>query len=180
MSADSTIVNKYAKAAFAIAKKNKLEDIFVSDIDKICQTITPLIKELSNPAISKKKLQEVITESANKLNINAKVIDFLVNVTNSRRINILDKILAEIESLVKADKNIIQVEVTSSRKLTQNNIAEIKNLLEKKYNNSKVEISEEVKKEIIGGIIIKIGSLIIDSSIKNQLSSIYAECKSAI
>ncbi len=180
MSADSTIVNKYAKAAFAIAKKNKLEDIFVSDIDKICQTITPLIKELSNPAISKKKLQEVITESANKLNINAKVIDFLVNVTNSRRINILDKILAEIEALVKADKNIIQVEVTSSRKLTQNNIAEIKNLLEKKYNNSKVEISEEVKKEIIGGIIIKIGSLIIDSSIKNQLSSIYAECKSAI
>lgn len=180
MSNSSIIVDKYAKAAFGLAKKANITEIFVRDFATFCQNIENSIKEITNPTISKSQLELIVRDICKKLSLNSNLEDFLVKLAQSRRLGVAGKIQKKLDILVKKDNKILQVELILAQKSSIEQLEEFKNLLQKSYPQNKIEINEIINKEILGGSVIKIGSVIIDSSIKNQLSNIYAEAKSAI
>lgn len=180
MSDTAIIIDKYAKAAFNIAKKAKLSKVFVKDIDVFYQNILPFLKELSNPTISKIQLENIVSDLVKKLKINSTVSHFLISLTRSRRLNLTKEIHNKLEDLVKKDNKILKVELISAQKLKKAELDETKKLLQKQHPKNEIEIHEIIKKDILGGVVIKIGSHVIDNSIKNQLSTIYADCRSAI
>ncbi len=180
MSNNSVVVDKYAKAAFEIAKKSNLEDIFLNDLSNFYQNISESLRELSNPAISKGELKNIIIDLTQKLKINDVLSSFLIVLAQSRRINLIEKIYEKLEALVKKDKNILQVELISASELKSDQLTQVKNLLKTKYPNNQIEIQESIKKDLLGGIVIRIGSFVIDTSVKSQLSEIYSDCISII
>ena len=180
MSDNSIIVDKYAKAAFNIAKKAKISDVFVKDFGIFCNATSPFLKELANPAISNFEIKNIIADISKKLKINDKLEAFIITLAQSRRIKLIVKIQEKLEHLVKADNNILEVELVSAVKLKADQINQTKDLLKKKYPKKNIEIQANIDKDILGGVIIKIGSFVIDNSIKNQLESIYNECRLAI
>ena len=180
MSQNSLIVNRYAKAGFAICKNNNLGIDFIKNLQSFSNNIENSLNEISNPTISKECLKNITSDVAAKLKIEKNAQNFLITIAEARRLSILKKISAEIEKLIKKDNNILPVEIISAQKLSKKQMAEIKDILEKKYQNQKIEINELIQEDIMGGIIIKIESLMIDSSVKNQLSNIYNQCKLAI
>ena len=74
----------------------------------------------------------------------------------------------------------MEVEVITAVKSAQTQIERVKTLIEKKYPGKIVSIKEIVKEEILGGFQVKVGSEIIDASLKNQLASIGKECLATI
>jgi F0F1-type ATP synthase delta subunit len=74
-------------------------------------------------------------------------------------------------------KKILEIEVVSTVNI---NIDNIKKLFEKSYPDKKILIKHILSPKILGGLQIKIGSKIIDASLKNQIEQIKKECLSAI
>lgn len=181
MSAASIIINQYAKAAFSAAKKSGLQDKFLSDLklfsDNFSQEIS---KELSNPAISRENLVDVIAIFCEKLSINSKVADFLKIIAKARRIKYLKAIYQQFLKLYKSDKNILEVKLYSVTELDSDQLNQVKTLLQKKYPQKTIEINSIIDPKILGGIVIQIDSKVIDASLKNQLLSIEKECNSII
>ena len=181
MASTSIIANKYARAAFNIAKKDGLIENFLSDLKLFTDNFKEnFIKELSSPEISRSALGEVIAEVSKKLAISPKVTQFLITIAAARRIKLINEIYKNFSYLTKIDKNILETEVISVITLNDKQLEEIKSTLQKKYPGKIIEINQAVDKDILGGVIIKIGSLVIDSSLKNQLAQIMAKFQSEI
>ena len=77
--------------------------------------------------------------------------------------------------LIRKLRNILEVELISTEKLDKAEIEKIKASIGKQNFGKTIEIKETLKKEILGGLQIKIGSNLIDASLKNQISNIGKE-----
>ena len=174
------IADKYAKAIFNIGKKINSGDLFVKDLGVFYNNISDSLEEISNPTISKAQVENIINDLAQKLKINSNITNFLIILAKERRLSLLGHILQKLEKLVKKDKNILQVELISAKQMKEEQLVQTRKLLETKYPKNTIEISEVVKSDILGGIIIKIGSFVIDNSVENQLANLHKECKLAI
>jgi F-type H+-transporting ATPase subunit delta len=172
----SLVSKNYAKALFNIAKESKKIDEIASDLEKFAQNFSSeFILELNNPAISTADLLKVIALVNDKIGISGLAADFLNVVFKNRKISYLNDIHQEFAKLAKEHNNILQIEVISASELTQESLAKIKDAISKKYSEKKIEILQTVKSQILGGIQVKIGSNLIDASIKSQLDQIENE-----
>ncbi len=181
MAINRLVAKKYALAAFNVAKKLNLVDQFLLDITKFSAALSKsMIKELSNPAISRQNLRKIAAELGTKLSLHKQTITFLEVVAEERRISDIGAIESGFIKLVKAEKNILEVEVFSIQNLDAQNIQDIKTVLAQKYANKIIEIKQSIKKDILGGIQIKIGSTMIDASLKRQLFSLSQQFQSIL
>lgn len=178
---DHNLVSKYAKSAFSFAKKANLLDQFGADLKKVATTLNDaMIEELANPAISRINLAHIIDELAAKLALHEQVVLFLKVVAKARRINIIHAIEKQFSILVKKEKKILEVEVFSAQNLDEQSLQEIKAILQKKYSDQKIELIQIIKKDILGGVIIKIGSVMFDASLKRQLFALSRNLQSIL
>ena len=175
-----TIANKYATALFNIAKQDNLVKEFLDDLAQFSNNFSDqFISALSNPAIAKRELAGVINDLAKKLNItNQKIIRFVTLLLYSRKIKLFNMIYQDFLKLSKINQKILSIEIFVIDYLTNEQLAQIKILLQKKYPNNIIEINQIIKKNILGGLIIKINSIVIDATISNQLNKIATELKS--
>ncbi len=172
-----TLVSKnYAKAIFKLAKQDKKLDQVASDLQKFAENFTDeFAAELNNPAISSSDLLKIIELVNQKIGIKGLAGDFLNVVFKNRKASYFREIHAQFINLVKEDSNILQVEVISANELSQSNLDEIENIVSKQSKGKKIEISQTLKAQILGGVQIKIGSNLIDASLKSQLDQLENE-----
>jgi F-type H+-transporting ATPase subunit delta len=176
MTTKQTIAKKYAFAALALAKDNNLIDQFLIDLQKFSAIFSAAVsKELSNPTIPKSDLIIIIAELGQRLSLSDKVIDFLKVIATARRILFIKEIEQNFIRLAKKEKNIIEADVISAIQLNDELLQEVKIILQKKYINFTIEVTQTIKKDILGGLIIKIGSNMIDASLKKQILALKNE-----
>ncbi len=181
MAINNLLAKKYAIAAFNVAQKLNLVDQFAVDIAKFSAALSKsIVKELSNPAISREDLKKIAADFGAKLSLNPQVINFLEVVAEARRIAEIQTIENHFHKLAAAEKNILEVEVFSVVELDAKNIEEIKTALSKKYAGKTIEIKQTIKKDILGGLQIKIGSTLIDASLKKQLLTLNQQFQSIL
>ncbi|MFT6106956.1 MAG: F-type H+-transporting ATPase subunit delta [Rickettsiales bacterium] len=181
MAINNLLAKKYAIAAFNVAKKANIVDQFSADLKNFVSSLPKsIIKELSNPAISKASLKDIIIAFGDKMSLAGEVVSFLEIVAQERRISNIVAIENHFAKLVKNEKNILEVEVFAAKSLDDKEIEEIKSILVKKYVNNSIEIKQSIKKDILGGIQIKIESMMIDASLKRQLSALNQQFQSIL
>ena len=161
---------RYARGLFQLAKEKKmLRDFFID-----CQLIlrheqNNEFRELvKNPTLSKDKKLETFVE-AFKGQASQKFLDFFKLLINKGRETHLFSITQKYIELYNKHKSIIVTEVISAFPLENNTLNMIK---EKFASMGDVEITETVDKNIVGGIIVKVGDLQYDLSIRNQINSV--------
>ena len=94
--------------------------------------------------------------------------NFFKLIIEKRRIFFLDKILQKFLTLCSKKKGKIEAILTSSKKLSNEEIADINRQISNTI-GSKVELTFNVNQDLIGGVKLQVGSLLIDTSIKNKL-----------
>jgi len=177
----SVVAKNYSKALFAAAKKADAVDKISDELENFRQSFSlDFARELKNPVISKSDSTKIINDIAINLKLGKLLSDFLTAVTRNKRLNLFPEIYEEFTRLAKLQKNILEVELISTEKLDKTEIESIKASVGKKNFGKIIEIKETIKKEILGGLQIKIGSNLIDASLKNQLSSISKELIRAV
>ena len=161
---------RYASGLFQLAKDQNLLKDFLSD----CQLILKheQNKEFSelvmNPTLSKDKKLEIFME-AFKGQVSIKFLDFFeLLITKGREIHLFS-ITRTYIMLYNKLKSIIVAEVVSATPLENN----VLNMIKEKFaSRGKIEITQTIDKNIVGGIIVKVGDLQYDLSIRNQINSV--------
>jgi F-type H+-transporting ATPase subunit delta len=177
----SVVAKNYSKALFAAARKGNSLEKTAAELEVFKQNFsTSFAHELKNPVIAKNDLAYIIEEVTKKFGLGPLTSNFFASIIRNRRLNLFPEIYEDFLRLVKLNQNILEVEVITAAKTTQKKIDRVKDLIEKKYPGKKIAIRETVKEQIMGGVQIKIGSELIDASLKNQLESLKKECLAAI
>ena len=161
---------RYARGLFQLAKDQNLLEDFLSD----CQLILnhEQNKEFSdlvmNPTLSKEKKQKIFMEVF-KGQVSIKFLDFFKLLIAKGRETHLFSITKTYIMLYNKVKSIIVTEVVSATPL-ENNV--LKMIKEKFASLGEIEITQTIDKNIVGGIIVKVGDLQYDLSIRNQINSV--------
>ena len=166
--------NTYSQALFELASENNL----INDIEKQVISILGLVnnsmdfKDLIKDPTNKIEDQlNVINKISDHFKFNELLKKFLGFIITKRRFFYVEKILNDFLNICSNSRGEIQAELSVAKDLNESEINNIKNELSNTF-GSNIKLNHTYDPSLIGGLIIKVGSIMIDTSIKNKLQQI--------
>jgi F-type H+-transporting ATPase subunit delta len=167
----SVVLNPYVDALMSLAQSQNLVDDFgtnCADLAKMLEESPDLREILANPIVKiadkKAILAKIVGETVHPMMSN-----FLMILVDRRRIGYLDGICARYQAALRKLKGIVLAEVTSAVALTDAQTKSVSDRVQAMTSATGVEIVATIDPSIIGGVIIKIGSQVIDSSLRAEI-----------
>jgi F-type H+-transporting ATPase subunit delta len=167
----SVVLTPYADALMSLAQAHNLTDEFGDN----CNALLGLLKEspelaeiLANPIVKNADKKAILNNIVGG-KIHPFIINFLMILVDRRRIGFLAGICLQYQAALRKLKGIVLAEVTSAIELSEAQSASVRERIQAMTGSSNVEISTKIDPEIIGGVIIKVGSQTIDTSIRAEL-----------
>ena len=178
MSSKSTFLNStsnsYASALYELSKENseldKVED-GIKSLNKLLNESSDFKEMILSPTVTKEDKRNVIFAIADQNNFSKILKKFLGFIAIKNRLFFLGKIIESFISLVSTSKGELKAKLVSSKKLS---IEEKKNIqleLSKDF-KSPLNIDYEYDPDLIAGLIIQVGSVMVDTSIKTKLKKL--------
>ncbi len=173
------LARRYAKALFVVGKEDNALDDYSDTLKGFAElyaTTPAVVDGLTNriyPADVRIKVMQEIVKSAG---VSAIMSNFLNLLAEKGRSNILPEISAAFQHMVDDEQNICQGTVISATELSAELQEKTKETLEK-ITGKQVVLKSETDPSIIGGIIAKVGDLVLDGSIKTQLEGLKESIK---
>ncbi len=170
---ENKISVRYAKALVMAAENNKLLPQVATDmveIDNLCRNSDDFTVFLQSSVIKTSLKVSVLTDIFNK-KVQPLTLNFLILLAQNHRESKLPDICRDFNDMYREKQGIASVVITTSFKLTDEIRKNISQFLQVKT-GKKIELSEKVNPDIVGGIILRIGDLQYDGSIANQLRKI--------
>jgi len=169
----SRVSIRYAKALFSLAQEEKKLDTVADDLDGIKSLLansSDFISFIANPLLSSSKQSEVVGELFSG-NVDKLTMDFLELICKKKRLNQLVEIILAFDSLLLDQRNQVHAEVTSASALDDQQMEAIRSNLEAMTQKS-VLLNTKKDSGLIGGFKVLIDGVIIDNSVKYQLSKL--------
>ena len=168
------MAGRYATALFDLAKEQGAIDKVSGDldvIDKLLAESVDLKRLVRSPVFSAADQSRAMTAILEKAGVSALTQNFIKLIARNRRLFSLDTMIRDFRTLYARMKGVVTAEVTSAQPLTdaQRNdlLATLKSSLGKD-----IHLNTKVDPSILGGLIVKAGSRMIDSSIKTKLHNL--------
>ena len=169
-----TSADRYSLALYELATEantlNEIENHSSSIIDLISSSedFKSLIKDPTN---SKEDQLNALNTISEKYKLNELFTKFLNFLVSRRRFFYVDKILKSFVETCSVKRGELKAELTSAKNLTEIEVNSIKNELTKNF-SSKIKLNYKHDTSLIGGLIVQVGSTMVDTSIKNKLQQI--------
>ena len=169
------IARRYAEAMFDIALKQHAVDRTLEDVQAIAQVFShrTLAYLLSEPKVSAQRketvLRQFLGDKVQPISLNLALL-----VVERRLVEAMPNIARELKQLVLNYKNQAVAEVTTASRIDDAQMALIKQALERRTGKS-ILVNVQVKPEILGGVIARVGDQVIDGSVRSRLSSLRQE-----
>ena len=164
----------YAIALYELSKENseldKVEDGMKS-LNKLLNESSDFREMISSPIVTKEDKKNVIFTIADKNNFSQVLKKFLGFIAIKNRLFFLNKIIESFLSLVSNNKGELKAKLISSKKLSIEEQKKIQNELSKDF-RSPLKIDYKYDPDLIAGLIIQIGSVMVDTSIKTKLKKL--------
>lgn len=175
----ASLAGRYAIALFDLAREGKEVDGVTADLGIIRQTLdsTPDFAELTtSPLLSRELATLGIDAAANSMGLGRTTTKFLGVLAHNRRLSQLPKIIRAYRELAARHRGELTAEVTSAHPLDEDQVIALKQNLRTRF-GSDVAVEPTVDPEILGGLIVKVGSQMIDGSIRTKLNTLAAAMK---
>ena len=170
----STSASRYSLALYELAEEANL----LSQVEENSRAYLSLINQsnefnsfLKDPTLG----QDILTEINNKISNNFKLENLFRNFLNflilKRRFFYIKFILQDFVDTCSKKRGEVKAELISSKELTNEQVNKIKNELSVDF-SAKIKLDYKHDKSLIGGLVIQVGSIMVDTSIKNKLQQI--------
>lgn len=168
------LAGRYAAALFELAEEGKQLDAVAKDLAGLramMNSSNDLRRTILSPVVSREDHAKAMTMLADKAGMGELTSNFLGFVSMNRRLFALDRMIGAYQSLLAQSRGEMTAEVISSSELSDEHLDEIAGAV-KQALGSKVAIEARVDPSLLGGLIVKIGSKMFDSSLRTKLAKL--------
>ena len=169
-----TSAERYSLALYELSEENKI----LSQIENQSLNILKLIDQnhdfsnlIKDPTISQEGLLNVINEISEKFKFENLLKNFLSFLIKKRRFFFIENILKSFIEICSKKRGELKAELKSAKELSREEITKITEELTKNF-SSKIKLNYKHDESLIGGLVVQVGSTMIDTSIKNKLQQI--------
>ncbi|NEQ74708.1 MAG: F0F1 ATP synthase subunit delta [Okeania sp. SIO2C9] len=168
------IVEPYAAALMSLAKSKDLAERFGEDIRSLINIMdeSPELKQFMGNPIIKPEDKKTVLQRMMGDEVNPYMRNFLMLLVDRGRIIFLEEIGKKYLALLRELNQTVLAEVTSAVELNEDQKNTVRERVKSMTDARDVDIETKIDSSLLGGVIIKIGSQIIDSSLQGQLRRI--------
>jgi F-type H+-transporting ATPase subunit delta len=177
--AESGLAGRYANALFELAQDQKAVDAVSADLASLrraMETSPDLTRLVRSPVFSAADHAKALKAILDKMGANTLTSKFVLLLAQKRRLFVLTQIMAAYEHLVAKSRGETEAEVTAARALSDAEITELKSAL-KSGLGKEPRLHSKIDPTLLGGLIVKVGSRMIDSSLRTKLDGLRAAMK---
>ncbi|CAN5330253.1 F0F1 ATP synthase subunit delta [soil metagenome] len=170
----SGVPGRYATALFELAKETgsvETTGAQLSTFQELLDESQDLVRLVRSPVFSADDQIAAFEAISQRAGISGLALNFIKLVTRNRRLFVIADMIKSYRALVAAEKGEIQAEVTSAEALGAQHIGALKTALKETMGRD-VQLSTRVDPAILGGLIVKVGSRMVDNSLKTKLQNL--------
>ncbi|MBW4331327.1 F0F1 ATP synthase subunit delta [Stakelama sp. CBK3Z-3] len=170
----ASLSGRYATALFELARESQRIETVEASLAKVRAALSEsdeFARLVASPLVSRAQAAKAVTAAAEAMQIDPLTAKFLGTVAENRRLSQLPAIMRDFRKLAAAHRGETTAEVTSAHPLTDDQVEALKTQLRTRVGRD-VNVDLSVDPELLGGMIVRIGSQMIDSSIKTRLNSL--------
>jgi len=178
----SGVAGRYARALFELALDAKSVDAVKADIEKFAAMVAEsadLNRLVRSPVYGAEERSRALAAVLAKAEIGGLASNFLMFVTANRRLFSIGGMIRDFRKLVARWKGEVTAEVTAAEKLSDAHLEAIKSALKSITGEKSVDLHVKIDPAIIGGLTVKLGSRMVDSSLRTKLNAIKHAMKEA-
>ncbi len=175
----ASLSGRYATALFDLARDGKAIDSVGKSLESLKSALAQskdFAALTTNPLLTRSATTKGVAAVAKAMKLDKITSNFLGVLAQNRRLAELGKVIAAYNSLASAHRGEATAEVTSAHKLDAAQVTALKKQLKTKVGRD-VAVTQKVDPEILGGLIVRIGSQMIDSSIRTRLNTLATAMK---
>ncbi len=165
------VSRRYAKALILIGKEDGLAEQYNEELGAVAglfDTQEGFEKALTNPLFNKNDRKKVLEAVLAALDLSAIMKSFLILLFNKGRIGFLREISSHYKDLADELKGVVKASIVSATELSSDAVDKIKQALSKKTGKT-IVLKVDQDPDLIGGVVTKIGDLVLDGSVRTQL-----------
>jgi len=168
------VAGRYASALFELAEADKSHDAVAADLDRLASMIDDsedLARMIASPVISRDDQARALGAILEKAEIGAMTRNFVGVVTRNRRLFALKSMISAYRAMLAAQRGETTAEVVSAKPLSEGQMAALKDSL-KRVLGTDIAVDASVDANLLGGLVVKVGSRMIDSSLNTKLQQL--------
>ena len=176
----SGLADRYAAALFELADERRALDQVAADLRSLRQLLaeSPDLRRLvRSPILSRVEQGKAIVAVAERAGFDGLTRSFLGLVAHNRRLFAVPAMIEAFLQRLAARRGEVTAEVTSAQELTPAQLSAVNEQLRKAV-GSKIAVEVKVDKNLLGGLIVKVGSRMVDASLRSKLHRLQLAMKS--
>ena len=175
----AAIAERYAQALFDLAQDEKSLDAIARDLEGLKTLIegsADLTRLIRSPVFTREEQAGAMAAVLDKVGVNPLTRKFARFLAEQRRLYALPQMATAFLKLLAATRGEMSAEVTSANALSANQVAALKATLKDSFKRA-VALNTHVDPSLLGGIVVRVGSRMIDSSLRTKLSNLAVALK---
>ena len=173
-SISTSIAQRYAAALFELSKDDKALPVLESDTNALSDALTAgpeLGAMISSPVYTRFQQGAAITALAKNMQLSPLFTNTLGLMADKRRLFALPQLIVALKARIADEKGEVTADVTSAQPLTATQQKALAKTLKEQVGKD-VILNTTVDESLIGGLVVKVGSKMIDSSIRSKLANL--------
>lgn len=173
-SLSSGIAERYATAVFELAKESKSLTSLETDIAALGEALgssDALSDLITSPVYSREEQGAAITAVAQKMGLSDTLTSTLGLMASKRRLFAVPALLSVLGQMIADEKGEVTAEVTAAKELTKAQQDKLAKTIKARVGKD-IRINMAVDESLIGGLIVKVGSKMIDTSVRSKLAAL--------
>jgi F-type H+-transporting ATPase subunit delta len=170
----ASLAGRYASALFDLASEAGTVTAVEGDLDRLAEALdesAELRALIRNPEVSREQIGKVVGGMAHYLGLADLTRNFLGVLAENRRISDLPAMIRAFHAIAAAQRGEVTAEVASAHALTDEQLATLEQKLRAREGRT-VKLRTRVDPDLLGGLVVTVGSKRIDGSIRTRLNSL--------
>lgn len=171
----SGMAGRYALALFALAREQNSVDQVASDLagfNSMLSDSTDFSRLVRSPVFTAEEQVRALGAVLAKAGISGLAANFLKLVASKRRLFAAPDMIANFGALVDDSRGIARAEVIVAEPLSETHLNALKEALRDVSGGRSVDVAVKIDPSIIGGLVVKLGSRMVDGSLRTKLNSL--------
>jgi F-type H+-transporting ATPase subunit delta len=169
-----SIAGRYGQALFELAKETGALAALEADADAlgdVLKTSPDFAAMIASPVIVREEQAAAVQAVAAAVGVSTLMANTLALMASKRRLFVMPQLVADLQRRIAAEKGEVTAEVTSAAPLSEDQLAKLMATL-KASSGQDIKLNATVDESLIGGLIVKLGSTMIDTSVKAKLAAL--------